>query len=136
MDKTRGERMGVYQGRDLRKVTGGLKNRSRGKRKFEIGSQPTETKLHDNDMREKVRVMGGNKKVRLTYAGFANVLNTSDGSAKKVKILEVISTPANREYARRGIIVKGSRIRTEAGEAIVTSRPGQDGVVNAVLIQQ
>lgn len=128
--------MGVYQGKDLRKITGGLKSRSRGKRKFEIGSQPTETKLRDTDVREKVRVLGGDKKVKLTYAGYANVLNPSDGTAKKVKILQVISTPANREYARRGIIVKGSRIRTEAGEAVVTSRPGQDGVINAVLIQK
>ncbi|MBP1357341.1 MAG: 30S ribosomal protein S8e, partial [Sulfolobus sp.] len=26
-------------------------------------------------------------------------------------------------------------IRTELGEAIVTSRPGQDGVINAILIK-
>ncbi|ABP94349.1 MULTISPECIES: 30S ribosomal protein S8e [Metallosphaera] len=128
--------MGVYQGRDLRKITGGKKNVSRGKRKFEIGSQPTETKVYSEDIREKARVLGGNAKVRLTYAAYANVINLSDGTAKKVKILEVIESSANREYARRGIIVKGSIIRTEIGKALVTSRPGQHGVINAILMQQ
>ncbi|AEB96003.1 MAG: 30S ribosomal protein S8e [Metallosphaera sp.] len=128
--------MGVYQGRDLRKITGGKKNISRGKRKHEIGSQPTETKISNEDVREKTRGLGGNFKVRLTYVSYANVLNPGDGSIKKVKIQEVLESRANREYARRGIIVKGSIIRTEMGRAIVTSRPGQHGVINAVLIQQ
>ncbi|MCE4622698.1 MAG: 30S ribosomal protein S8e, partial [Desulfurococcales archaeon] len=34
------------------------------------------------------------------------------------------------------IIVKGAIIETTEGKAIVTSRPGQDGVVNAVLIKE
>ncbi|RLF79472.1 30S ribosomal protein S8e, partial [Thermococci archaeon] len=44
--------------------------------------------------------------------------------------------PANRQYVRRNIITKGAIIQTEIGKAIVTSRPGQDGVVNAVLIKE
>ena len=35
----------------------------------------------------------------------------------------------------RGIITKGALIETELGKAIVTSRPGQDGVVNALLVE-
>lgn len=128
--------MGVYQGNDLRKITGGLKGRRRDKRKYEMGSPPTETKLSNEEIREKVRTMGGNQKIKLKYAAYANVFNPADRSYKKVKILEVIQVPANREYARRGIIVKGARIRTEIGEAIVTSRPGQDGIINAVLVQK
>ncbi|QKR00029.1 30S ribosomal protein S8e [Metallosphaera tengchongensis] len=128
--------MGVFQGRDLRKITGGKKSEFRGKRKFEIGSQPTETKVHTEDVREKARGLGGNIKIRLTYAGYANVLNPDDGTAKKVKILEVLESPANREYARRGILVKGSVIRTELGKAVITSRPGQDGTINAILIRK
>ncbi|BDC19376.1 30S ribosomal protein S8e [Acidianus sp. HS-5] len=128
--------MGVYQGNDLRKITGGLKSSRRDKRKFEMGRLPTETKLHTEDIREKIRVMGGNAKIKLKYVTFANVYNPSDRSYKKVKILEVEEVPSNREYARRGIIVKGAKIRTEMGEAIVTSRPGQDGVINAILVQK
>lgn len=127
--------MGVYQGNDLKKISGGKKNPSRDKRKYEMGSPPTETKLSNEDVRVKERVMGGNYKIRLKYAAFANVYDPETKLSKKVRILEVIETPANREYARRGIIVKGSKIKTEVGVAIVTSRPGQDGVINAILVK-
>lgn len=128
--------MAYFQGNDLRKITGGLKRKHRDKRKFELGSPPTETKLSDKDVRVKERVMGGNIKVRLAYASYANILDPQTKKVKKAKILNVIETPANREYARRGIIVKGSIIQTELGKAKVTSRPGQDGVINAVLIKE
>ncbi|MEM0173141.1 MAG: 30S ribosomal protein S8e [Sulfolobaceae archaeon] len=128
--------MGVYQGNDLRKITGGMKSPRRDKRKYEMGSPPTETKLSNEDVRVRERVMGGNYKIRLKYAAFANVYDPASKSSKKVKILGILETPANREYARRGIIVKGAKIKTEIGNAIVTSRPGQDGVINAVLVKE
>ena len=49
-------------------------------------------------------------------------------------LLEVIENSANPNYVRQNIITKGSVIETEKGKAKVTSRPGQHGVVNAVLI--
>ncbi|EWG07408.1 MAG: 30S ribosomal protein S8e [Candidatus Aramenus sulfurataquae] len=128
--------MGVYQGNDIRKISGGLKGVHRMKRKYEMGSPPTETKLSNKEEREIVRGFGGNLKVKLKYTTYANVVDPNTKTAKKVKVLAVLETPANKEYARRGIIVKGSKIRTELGVAVVTSRPGQDGVVNALLIQQ
>lgn len=128
--------MAIYQGNDLRKITGGLKRRHRDKRKFELGSPPTETKLSTEKHEvKKERVMGGNFKVRVTYAMYANVLDPQTKKSQKAKILAVLETPANREYARRGIIVKGAVIQTELGKAVVTSRPGQDGTVNAVLVK-
>ncbi|HID80525.1 MAG TPA: 30S ribosomal protein S8e [Ignisphaera sp.] len=128
--------MGVYQGNDLRKISGGRKRPHRKPRKYEMGSYPTDTKVSDKDVRELDRVFGGNYKVRLKYAAYANVVDPEKGVAKKVRILQVLQVPANPEYARRGIIVKGSIILTELGKAIVTSRPGQDGVINAVLIKE
>ncbi|QGA67854.1 30S ribosomal protein S8e [Sulfolobus sp. E11-6] len=127
--------MGFYQGPDNRKITGGLKGKHRDKRKYEIGSPPTLTTLSTEDIRIKDRTLGGNFKVRLKYSTTANVLDPTTNTAKKVKILEVLETPANKELARRGIIIRGAKIRTEAGLAIVTSRPGQDGVINAVLLK-
>ena len=128
--------MAIYQGNDLRKITGGIKRRHRDKRKFELGSPPTETKLSaERHEVKKERVMGGNFKVRVTYAMYANVLDPQTKKSQKAKILAVLETPANREYARRGIIVKGAVIQTELGKAVVTSRPGQDGTVNAVLVK-
>lgn len=128
--------MSYYQGNDFRKITGGHKGKHRDKRKYELGSPPTETKVSNEQIIEKDRVMGGNYKVRVRYAAFANVYDPQTKTAKKVKILSVLETPANREYARRGIIVKGAIIQTELGKAKVTSRPGQDGTVNAILIKE
>ncbi len=68
----------------------------------------------------------------LTFSEFANVSDPS-GKTGKSKILRVKKSPANRDYERRGVITKGAVIETEAGEAVVTSRPTDDGVVNAVL---
>ena len=53
----------------------------------------------------------------------------------KSKIVKVTKNPANRDYERRGVISKGAVIETESGTATVVSRPGQDGVVNAILIK-
>jgi len=128
--------MGIYQGNDLKKITGGRKRSHRKPRKYEMGNYPTDTKVSDRDVRELDRVFGGNHKVRLKYAAYANVIDPEKGIARKVRILQVLQVPANPEYARRSIIVKGSIILTEIGKAIVTSRPGQDGVVNAVLIKE
>jgi small subunit ribosomal protein S8e len=61
-----------------------------------------------------------------------------DQESKKVtksKILKVTKNPANRDYERRGVISKGALVETESGTARVVSRPGQDGVVNAVLVK-
>ncbi|MEM1611001.1 MAG: 30S ribosomal protein S8e [Sulfolobales archaeon] len=127
--------MPLYQGNDLRKITGGKKRRSRKPRKREIGSFPTNTTLSNEEERVIARVYGGNRKVRVRKALYANIQNP-DGTSKKVKILRILETPMNPDYVRRGIIVKGAIIETEAGRAIVTSRPGQDGVINAVLIKQ
>ena len=52
----------------------------------------------------------------------------------KAKIEIVTANPANRHYVRRNIMTKGTIIKTDKGDARVTSRPGQDGVINAVLI--
>jgi small subunit ribosomal protein S8e len=42
--------------------------------------------------------------------------------------------PASMDYQRRKVITRGTIIKTEKGLAKVTSRPGQDGILNAVLI--
>jgi ribosomal protein S8E len=47
----------------------------------------------------------------------------------------VVENTASGHYVRRNIITKGAVIKTAAGNARVTSRPGQDGVINAVLIE-
>lgn len=125
--------MSVWHG-DLRKKkpSGGRKRPYRGKRKFESGSFPTETLL--GEPRRKVsRRRGGNVKIRLIREKYVNVTDPSSGKTERVEILRVVKNPSNVDYDRRGVITNGTIIETPLGEARVTSRPGQEGVLNAVL---
>src|SRR5215469_15290781 len=118
-----------------RKPTGGKKRAWRGKRSFEAGSEPTETVLGAVKQRF-VRTRGGATKVRIASANTAVVTDKATGKSSKSKLLRVIRNPANVDYQRRGVITKGSIVETELGQARVTSRPGQDGVVNTILLEK
>ncbi len=126
--------MAVYQGKPKRKSTGG-KRKTRGKKRLALTGRLYVPITTGETKRVSDRVMGGNMKTGLRTAGDANVLDPETKKIKKVKIVSVLENPADRNFARRNIITKGAIIETEIGKAKVTSRPGQDGVVNAVLIK-
>ena len=117
-----------------RKMTGGRKVANRGRRKFEIDRYPNEAVAGTTDIVIR-RVRGANVKAAFKTAEFANVVDSDAKKVTKSKILKVSKNTANRDHERRGVISKGAVIETEAGSALVTSRPGQNGVVNAVLIK-
>jgi len=81
-----------------------------------------------------LRTMGANRKLRMLSADTANLFDPKSKSYRQAKIKTITDNPANRHFIRRNIMTKGSVIDTEMGKAKITSRPGQDGVVNAVLI--
>jgi len=117
-----------------KKPSGGRKKAYRTKRRYEKGSFPTETTL--GEPRQKTtRSRGGNAKTRIPSTNIANVSDSS-GKTQKTEITRVIRNPANVDYDRRGVITKGTIIETPLGSARVTSRPGQDGVVNAILVSK
>ena len=123
----------VHRARTNRKPTGGMYSIARGKRKFEMGRLPTMTKIG----KQKINVhktKASSIKMKVLVAQFANVLDPKTKKFVKSAIKTVDECPANRHFVRRNIIVKGAVITTDAGKAKVTSRPGQDGTVNAVLI--
>ena len=127
--------MSVWHG-DLhkKKPSGGRKKAYRTKRRYEKGSFTTETIL--GEPRQKiVRSRGGNTKTRLPSTNLANVSDSS-GKTQKTEIIRVIRNPANVDYNRRGVITKGTIIETSLGQARVMSRPGQDGLVNAILVSK
>jgi small subunit ribosomal protein S8e len=103
------------------------------KRKFESGAFPTETLL-GGTKKKFSRRRGGNIKIRLLLASHANISDPSTGKTEKVEITRVIKNPANVDYDRRGVVTRGTMIETTLGVARVTSRPGQDGIVNAILV--
>ncbi|MHA1686512.1 MAG: 30S ribosomal protein S8e [Candidatus Heimdallarchaeaceae archaeon] len=121
--------------RSRRKLSGGLLRSYAKKKKREMGRYPAETQIGERKIKI-VRTRGGNIKHRLLKDMYVNVLDQSTGTTKKYKILNVLENRANREYARRRIITKGAILATEIGKVKVTSRPGQHGVINGVLIEK
>jgi len=125
--------MVVIQGKSRRTKTGKVKKAYRGKRLFEIGRVPSLTKLGEK-RKIIIRTKGSNRKQRLLSEQVANVYDPKSKKYSKAKILNIVENPANRHYVRRNIMTKGTIMETDKGRARVTSRPGQDGSVNAVLI--
>ena len=116
-----------------RKLSGGKKRAYRVKKKFEQGGFPAETILGE-PKRKTSRGFGGNSKVRALSDKFASVTDPKTGKTQKAQITRVARNAANVDYNRRGVITKGAEIETALGLAKVTSRPGDDGVINAVLV--
>ncbi|WP_436901269.1 30S ribosomal protein S8e [Halovenus halobia] len=119
------------QSRSLRKRTGGRRRPKRDRRKHELGNQPTETTVGDQKLKA-VDARGTQTKIRAIASDTATVA-TDDGTVA-AEILDVVENPADPNYARRNIITRGAVIETSEGNARVTSRPGQDGQVNAVSL--
>src|ERR671918_1817419 len=117
-----------------RKFTGGRKVAMRGRRKYEIDRYPNEAVAGPTQIVAR-RIRGNHNKVAFKTAEFANVIDQENKKVTKSKILRVTKNPANRDYERRGVVSKGAIIESESGTARVISRPGQDGVVNAILIK-
>jgi len=125
--------MGISQLRPNRKQSGSRYTAYRKQRLNELGKKPTLTKLEKKRAHIK-RVLGANLKSKLLSTDIANVYDPKSKKYSKVKIKTIAESPANRHFTRRNIMTKGCIIETESGKAKVTSRPGQDGTVNAVLI--
>ncbi len=126
--------MALWQGESKRKPTGGRLVASHGKRKFEIGREKQFTRIGEQTLKQ-YRGAGGSVKVGMLSAQYANVVDRKTNTVKKVKILTVKSNPSDPNYVQRNIMNKGATISTEIGDAVITSRPGQDGAVNAVLLE-
>ena len=125
--------MAISQGKSTRSPSGARNVANRGKRKSELGRDPAETRVDDKNLR-KIRTRGGNEKLRLAAANKINLTDVKTGKTQITDILGVIENNANPNYVRRNIITKGAVVETPEGNAKVTSRPGQDGVINGILI--
>jgi len=98
-----------------------------------MGNRSAETILGKIVSRKR-RGLGGTRKVVLLRTEEINVTDLKTRRTQKVKIDEVLENPANVDYNRRGVITQGAIVKTALGNARVTSRPGQNGVVNGILI--
>lgn len=125
--------MALWQGKSVRTKTGRRIRYARGKRKFEIGREGHLTTLGEPSHKV-IRTKGDNRKTRIKTTNIAYVVDPKTKKTTKTEILTVVENKANIHYVRRNIINKGAIIDTKMGKAKVTSRPGQSGTVNAVLI--
>lgn len=125
--------MAISQGKSTRLPSGARNVANRGKRKAELGRDPAETRVDEKRLK-KIRTRGGNEKLRLATANKMNLTDPATGKSQVVDVLGVIENSANPNYVRRNIITKGAIVETPEVNAKVTSRPGQDGVLNGILI--
>jgi small subunit ribosomal protein S8e len=116
-----------------RKLTGGKRKNYKAKRSFELGGEPSLTE-HGTYQKKLVRGHGNTRKIKLLNVEHSNVTDPRSGTTVRSQILRVLRNPVNIDYNRRKIITKSTIIETELGPAIVTSRPGQDGVINSTLV--
>ena len=114
------------------KITGGRRRPLRSRKKYETNRFPNEALIGEQiTVTRKVR--GKNVKTAIKTINTVNLV--IDSKAKRVKILKVLENSTNNDYQRRGIISKGAILETAEGKCRVMSRPGQHGIVNAVLIK-
>ena len=125
--------MARSQWRSKRKYTGKKYKHFRKKRKRELERPPINTVI-GTERRKEQRVMGGNSKLKLFSSVFVNVTDLNTNKTSKVKVLRFESNEASKDLNRRHILTRGAVVETELGKAKITSRPGQHGVLNAVLI--
>ena len=116
------------------KITGGRRHPLRTRRKYETDRFPNEP-INGAQVTITRQVRGKNSKTALKTIDFVN-LATGDAKVKKSKILKVLENATNNDYKRRGIITKGAILETQEGKCRVISRPGQNGIVNAILLKE
>ena len=116
-----------------RKLTGGKRKNYKAKRSFELGGEAILTE-YGTLQKKLVKGYGNTRKIKLLTVEYSNVTDPRSGTTVRSPILRVLRNPVNIDYNRRKIITKSTIIETELGSAVVTSRPGQDGVINSTLI--
>lgn len=125
--------MSISQKKSLRKITGG-RFKSLTKKLATLGDSPVFTKVGEKKFKNK-RGKGGHQKSVLLTVAKVNIMNLKTKKSQVTEISAVVENSANRNFIRRGILTKGALINTPLGKARVTSRPGQVGALNAVLVE-
>lgn len=128
--------MSSYQRPGKKKVsrgTGGTRMGKHADKKLaHAGSDFTPIRIAEKEYKVIERTRGGSTRARMKKATYVNVVEGK--SVKKAKIIAVLESH-DPEFVRRGIITKGAVLNTEIGKVRVTNRPGQDGMINGVMVK-
>ncbi|MFQ6020473.1 MAG: 30S ribosomal protein S8e [Candidatus Aenigmatarchaeota archaeon] len=127
--------MALTQFRSRVKKTGGRYKKFRKKKKRNFGRDFIPIKIGEN-RKKFVRSLGGSKKQVILQTNKINVTDPKTGKTQLTKIITVKDNPANPHFVRMNIISKGAIVETELGLVKITSRPGQNGIVNGILIEK
>ncbi|MFX0003275.1 MAG: 30S ribosomal protein S8e [Candidatus Hodarchaeota archaeon] len=125
--------MARSQWRSKRRYTGKKYKYFRKKRKRELERPRIDTEI-GQEKKKKQRIMGGNFKLKLFATQFINITDPNTNKTRKVRILGFEENLASKDLNRRHVLTKGAIVETELGNARITSRPGQHGVLNGVLV--
>lgn len=113
--------------------------RGRDKKLFEKGGEFSATRLEnvEENLTELKKGQGKTTKVRVIKVKKVNVLDPKTKKHSVMELANVKENMGNRDYARRNILTKNALIEVKKGDSVVsarvTSRPGQDGTINATL---
>ena len=121
------------EGLKTSKITGGRRHPLKTRQKFQTDRYPNEALMGDQETRTR-KTRGNNRKTGLKTASHVNLV-LPDAKIKRTKIIRVLENQTNNDYQRRGVITKGAVIETEDGKCKVISRPGQCGIINAILLK-
>jgi small subunit ribosomal protein S8e len=125
--------MALWQGRSNKKITGGRYRPNRKKLRSEISRELQFSGIGTRRVKQ-IRTRGNNRKHSVLSDNIANVLDPKTHTSKRSKVITVVENPADPNFVRRNLLTKGAVVETDAGYAKISSRPGQDGILNAVLV--
>ena len=121
------------EGLKTSKITGGIRHPLKTRQKNQIDRYPNEALMGDQETTTR-KTRGNNRKTGLKKVSHVNLV-LPDAKIKRSKITKVLENQTNNDYQRRGVITKGAILETEDGKCKVISRPGQCGIINAVLVK-
>ncbi len=115
------------------KITGGKRHPLKTRQKFDIDRYPNEALMGEQETATR-KTRGNNRKTALKTVSHVNLV-LPDTKIIRTKITRVLENQTNNDYQRRGVITKGAILETEDGKCKVVSRPGQNGIINAILVK-
>ena len=121
------------EGLKTSKITGGIRHPLKTRQKFQIDRYPNEALMGEQETATR-KTRGNNRKTALKTVNHVNLV-LPGAKTKRSKIVRVLENQTNNDYQRRGVITKGAILETEDGKCKVVSRPGQNGVINAILVE-
>ncbi|MFH1212224.1 MAG: 30S ribosomal protein S8e [Candidatus Woesearchaeota archaeon] len=124
----------ITQAKSKRKASGGVLRSSFKKKITRKGGLSALTKLDKTVVKQK-RARGGSIRLTLLSANKVNVFNPKTKKCEVAEMKNVTENPANRHFVRRDILTKGTIVDTSIGKVKITSRPGQEGTVNGILLE-